>query len=64
MALTFIGSEAFPTYLALPSDITSGCPLDGANLIGKTVYASGSAPAWYIIGADLALQPFKFPPVV
>ena len=64
MALTFIGYEAFPTYLALPSDITSGCPLAGANLIGKTVYATGSASAWYIIDADLNLQPFKYPPVV
>ena len=61
MALTFIGPDSFPTYIAETADVTSGSPLEGANHIGKTVYASGSAPAWYIIDADLNLQPFTFP---
>jgi len=62
MALIFIGNNSFPTYLASQDDVVSGSPLDGANLIGKTVYTTGSAPAWYIIDSELKLQPFKFPP--
>jgi hypothetical protein len=62
MALTFISQDSFPTYIisgSIPA-ITSGCPLEGANHIGKTVFVTGS-PAWYIIDADLNLQPFTFP---
>ena len=65
MTLTFIGQDSFPTYIVSGSvtGITSGCPLEGANHIGKTVYVTGS-PTWYIIDANLNLQPFKYPPVV
>ena len=65
MTLTFIGQDSFPTYIVSGSvpDITSGCPLEGANHIGKTVYVTDS-PSWYIIDENLSLQPFKYPPVV
>ena len=65
MTLTFIGQDSFPTYIVSGSvtGITSGCPLEGANHIGKTVYVTGS-PTWYIIDTDLNLQPFKYPPAV
>lgn len=63
MALQFISSDNFPAYVALSSDITSGCPLAGASLIGKTVYAEDTGD-WYIIsGSGLILQKFYFPGV-
>ena len=60
MALTFIGQDSFPTYIALSTDVSSGSPLEGANHIGKTVFITDIA-VWSIIDADLNLQPFKFP---
>lgn len=60
MALIFIGPDSFPTYIAEATDVTSGSPLEGANHIGKTVFVTDT-PAWYIIDADLNLQPFTFP---
>lgn len=47
MAVTFIGKENFPTYLALSTDIVSGS-IAGTPLIGKTVYTYDDG-AWYII---------------
>jgi len=47
MAITLIGKNDFPTYIALSTDITSGS-IVGTPLIGKTVYTTDDQ-AWYII---------------
>lgn len=61
MALTLISIDSFPAYLALSTDVTSGCALDGAYLVGKTVYTTDDGK-WYIISASgLTLEPFVLP---
>lgn len=61
MALTLISIDSFPAYVALSTDVTSGCPLEGATLIGKTVYTVDDKK-WYIISASgLILEPFVLP---
>jgi hypothetical protein len=60
MALHYIGDTAFPTYVALSSDI-SGSKIAGASNIGKTVYITDTQE-WYIIsGSTLTLESFVMP---
>lgn len=60
MALKFISIDAFPTFIALSTDI-SGSKIAGASLVGKTVYTTDDK-AWYIILEDLTLADFVMPP--
>lgn len=59
MALTFISSEATPSYLALSSDIAGGA-IAGAVLVGKLVYMLDNG-TWYVIGSDLQLSAYALP---
>ena len=47
MSLIFVSSDSFPSYLALSTDIT-GSKIEGASLIGKTVYTTDDKK-WYIV---------------
>lgn len=61
MALILISESSFPAYLALSTDITSGSTIEGASLIGKTVFTTDDG-AWYIVsGSELILTPFVLP---
>jgi hypothetical protein len=57
MALTFIGNESVPTYLALSTDIV-GSTISGIGIVGGFVltYDDGK---WYIIEPDLTLSPYS-----
>lgn len=61
MALKYIGTDCFPAFLALSTDMdSSASTIAGASLIGKTVYMTDNG-TWYIIKPDLALAEFYFP---
>ena len=61
MTLTFVGENAFPSYIALSTDIdSSASTVAGAIIVGKTLYATDTG-AWYIITGSLKLETFKMP---
>lgn len=61
MALKYIATDSYPAFLALSTDLdSSASTIDGAKLIGKTVYMTDTGD-WYIIKPDLALTKFYFP---
>jgi hypothetical protein len=60
MALHYNGDKAFPTYIAVSSDI-SGSKITGASKIGATVYITDTQK-WYIVsGSTLLLEAFVMP---
>lgn len=60
MTLTYIRENSFPVYTALSSDIDIDGKIDGASLIGKTVYTYDDKK-WYIIKEDLTLDYYFIP---
>ena len=62
MTLKLVSTNTSPNYIALSTDVTSGCPLEGALLIGKTIYCTDNGSC-FIIDADLNLQAFKSAPL-
>ena len=63
MALKYIGTDCFPAFLALSTDMdSSASTIAGASLIGKTVYMTDTGD-WYIIKADLVLAEFYAPDI-
>lgn len=63
MSVLFIGADAFPEYIALSTDITSGS-IVGTPRLGKTVYTTDDG-AWYIVtgasGSSFTLESFVMP---
>lgn len=59
MALTTLGINRFPTYLALSGDIASN-KIAGASIVGGIVYFTDTN-AWKIILPDLTLGDFILP---
>lgn len=64
MALKLISKDSFPAYIALSTDISGSAVIEGASLIGKTIYTTDT-PAWYIIiGASasaISVSEFNYP---
>jgi hypothetical protein len=61
MAVVLVGVDAFPTYIALSTDLNSGS-ICGTPLIGKTLYTTDDRK-WYII-AEASGSGFYAPPFV
>jgi hypothetical protein len=59
MALIPIMQGAFPSYIALSTDI-SNSTIPGIGWVGSTVFLSDSS-AWYVIKSDLTLEAFSLP---
>lgn len=63
MAIIFLGKESFPTYMALSTDVTTGCAV-GLSIMGGTVYTTDDQK-WYIIydtsGSRGVIESFKMP---
>ena len=63
MAVTFIDKDAFPTYIALSTDMNSGSIVN-TPLIGKTVYTTDDQE-WYIVieasGSSYYTESFLLP---
>ncbi len=57
MALTFIRKDTAPTYVALSTDIDGNDKIEGANIIGGTVFLTDTGK-WKIIGSDLVLSDY------
>src|SRR5258706_10516658 len=60
MALTILGHNNVPTYLALSTDINMDGTITGASFIGKTILLTDTS-SWKIILEDLTLDDFVFP---
>lgn len=59
MALTTLGLDSVPSYLALSTDISGGA-ITGASVVGKLVYLTDTA-TWKIIKNDLQLADYTYP---
>lgn len=62
MALTFIGENNSPNYIALSSDIVDD-KIEGASMIGGTVLLTDvvGAGSWKILDYDLSLKDYGLP---
>lgn len=62
MALKFISIDSFPVYIAESTDISSG-KIDGAVLIGKTVFLTDTGKWKIVTDGDGSVEDFLFPGV-